>query len=396
MEIAITGMGIVSAIGNNVAENFAALKLQKTGIKKAVHLDSRLKNSHAFGEVSLSNSKLKEELGISGNQSISRSSLLGIKAIKESIEGLPKIENTGLISGTTNGGMDLSEAFFKEWQQQNNLKNIEALLTHDCGDTTLKMSQYFGNFDYINTISTACSSAANAFILGSNLLKTKRLNRVIVGGVDPLTFFTANGFNSLMILDKEWCKPFSENRAGLNLGEAAAFLVLENLADAKAHNHPVKAMLTGYANTNDAYHQTASSAQGDGAFLAMKQALAHASLHPNNIDYINAHGTGTKNNDASEWAALQRVFGKKTPPFSSTKSFTGHTLGAAGAVEAVYSLLAIQHQVLFPNLNCQNSLTQNVASPISSVASSAIDHVLSNSFGFGGNCTSLVFSKPQI
>ena len=196
-----------------------------------------------------------------------------------------------------------------------------------------------------------------------------------------------------MILDTEWCKPFSENRAGLNLGEAAAYLVLETKEDAEARGAEVLGLVTGWANTNDAFHQTASSPDGNGAFLAMTKALEKAGLKSSDISYINAHGTGTQNNDQSESIAIDRVFGGDKPPISSTKAFTGHTLAAAGAIEAVYSLLAIRKNILLPNLNYQDPMGGNDWKPQLEVKEQVVNHVLSNSFGFGGNNSTVIFSK---
>jgi 3-oxoacyl-[acyl-carrier-protein] synthase-1 len=196
-----------------------------------------------------------------------------------------------------------------------------------------------------------------------------------------------------MILDTEWCKPFSANRAGLNLGEAAAYIVMESKEEADARGAEIHGYVSGWANTNDAFHQTASSPDGNGAFLAMTKALEKAQLKPEAIGYINAHGTGTQNNDQSESIAIHRVFGAQKPPISSTKAYTGHTLAAAGAIEAVYSLLALKEQKFLPNLNHQDQIEDNDWKPQLEVESGEINHVLSNSFGFGGNNSTVIFSK---
>ena len=396
MKIAVTGMGIVSAIGNNVAENLTSLLSATTGIGHAQFLQSRLTDSHLFGEVSLSNDALREELNINPETLISRTSLLAIKAVKEALQNITSSDDlrTGLISGTTIGGMDRSEGFYREYFNDDKKDRITDLLTHDCGDTTQKVADYFGIHDFVNTISTACSSSANAIMMGANLLKTGKLDRVIVGGVDPLSYFTANGFNSLMILDAEWCKPFSANRKGLNLGEGAAFLVLETEEAAHQRRNEVLAYVSGYANANDAYHQTASSPDGRGATMAMQGALEMAGITPADIQYINAHGTGTNNNDESESTAINNIFKELKPPISSTKSYTGHTLGAAGSIEAVFSVLALREQMVFPNLNHQEAIAENDWLPVTKVQKTEIQNILSNSFGFGGNNSALVFSKP--
>jgi 3-oxoacyl-(acyl-carrier-protein) synthase len=209
--------------------------------------------------------------------------------------------------------------------------------------------------------------------------------------VDSLAKFTLNGFNSLHILAHEPCRPFDRDRQGLNLGEGAAFLVLEKEEDIA--NRQVYAQLTGFGNANDSYHPSSLSDEGEGPFLAMKQALEVAGLGPGDIDFINAHGTGTENNDASESRAMIRLF-QIPPAFGSTKSNTGHTLGGAGAVEAVFSVLNLHHQEVYPSLQFKNPIVSTGLIPVTEYRSMAISHVMSNSFGFGGNCSSLIFSKP--
>ena len=196
-----------------------------------------------------------------------------------------------------------------------------------------------------------------------------------------------------MILSDTYNTPFDNERKGLNLGEAAAFLVLESEEVVKKQNKKVLAYVSGYGNANDAFHQTASSENGDGAYLAMQKALKMSSLSTNDIDYINAHGTATPNNDLSEGRAIVRVFENQVPEFSSTKPYTGHTLAAAAAIEAVYSVLALQNNVIFPNLNFKNQMDEFNITPQTTLKEKEINHVLSNSFGFGGNCSTVIFSK---
>jgi 3-oxoacyl-[acyl-carrier-protein] synthase-1 len=231
-------------------------------------------------------------------------------------------------------------------------------------------------------------------MLGARLMEQNKLDRVLVGGTDALTLFTINGFHSLFIFDQDWCKPFDENRNGLNLGEGAAYLVLENEKSISVTGNSPYCLLSGWDNAADAYHQTASSPDGKGATLSMQNAIHKAGLEPKDISYINAHGTGTKNNDLSESVAIKNVFGESTPVFSSTKAFTGHTLAAAGAIEAVFSVLAIKNGVIFPNLNFTQAISDTALQPQKTFEKNInIKTVLSNSFGFGGNNTTLVFSK---
>jgi 3-oxoacyl-(acyl-carrier-protein) synthase len=256
------------------------------------------------------------------------------------------------------------------------------------------MAEHFGCFTDYTTISTACSSAANALILGANMLKAGEADIVVAGGTEALSLFHLNGFNSLMILDKERCRPFDDTRAGLNLGEGAAFVVMETEEHARHRQAPIHAYLSGYGNACDAFHQTASSDNGEGAFLAMREALGMAGLQPADIDYVNAHGTGTPNNDQSESVALQRVFGSDLPPVSSTKGFTGHTTSASGSIEAVICLLAMHHGFIPANLGFAHPMTSGIV-PSIGADGCQLRHVLCNSFGFGGNDSSLVFSASD-
>jgi 3-oxoacyl-[acyl-carrier-protein] synthase-1 len=216
----------------------------------------------------------------------------------------------------------------------------------------------------------------------------------VAGGADALTKFTLNGFNTLMILDHEYCRPFDENRKGLNLGEGAGYVVMVSERVAATLKNDPYCTLSGYCNANDAYHQTASSPEGTGPFLAMKGALERSGLEAADIDYINLHGTGTQNNDIAEGTAIKRIFDPLYPKMSSTKSFTGHTLGASGGLEAVFSVLAIRNRMVYPNLRLQTPMKDLPFVPETSLIQNAhVRNVLSNSFGFGGNCSSLIFSK---
>jgi 3-oxoacyl-[acyl-carrier-protein] synthase-1 len=392
----VTGMGVVSCIGLNAEENFQSLLSKKSGIGDLKFLKTEHQGILPAGEINLTNEALAERAGISDLRYFSRTTLLAFIAAKEAIaqsEIQPNsLFRTGLISATTVGGMDKSENFFGPWLQNQPSAHLSDIRTHDCGDSTSRLAAHFGIKDFVTTISTACSSAANAIMLGARLIRNNQLDRVIVGGTDALTRFTLNGFNTLMILDKEKCTPFDENRRGLNLGEGAAYLVLESEQAAKGKK--VLARVTGYANANDAFHQTASSPEGKGALLAMSQALKVAGLGIGEIDYINVHGTGTPNNDITEGTAIETLFGNQVPFYSSTKAYTGHTLAACGAIEAVYSIYAIQHGTVYPNLRMKEKIKDLKTAPVTEVLQNQqIHHVLSNSFGFGGNNTSLIFSK---
>lgn len=396
--VAITGMGIISAIGNNVAENFRSLVEGKKGISRISKINTIHKDAIMVGEIEYTNSQLELLLGLTPNNNYSRTGLLGAIAAKEAVAnaGIKNIATykTGLISATSVGGMDMTEQYYYDYLEHETHRRYIA--SHHAGDSTQKIAEQLGiNKSLVTTISTACSSAANAIMLGARLIKSGQLDRVVVGGSDCMSKFTINGFKTLMILSDTYNTPFDENRKGLNLGEAAAFLVLESDAVTKVENKPILGYVKGYGNANDAFHQTASSDHGDGATLAMEKALQVAGYTPKDIDYINAHGTATGNNDLSEGRAIIRVFGEEVPDFSSTKAYTGHTLAAAGAIEAVYSILALQNNVIFPNLNFKTQMNEFNITPQLELKEKTLQTVMSNSFGFGGNCSTVIFSKNQ-
>lgn len=400
MNIAITGEGIVSAIGLNKQEVLQSLQERRSGIGKMKYLQS-VHHELPVGEVNLSNEQMKEKLGIPSKQMMSRTSLLGLLAIDQALKeahvdvtnlrarkAVGKPLRIVLVSGTTVGGMDITELCFDQLEKQ---ESVEFLKHHDCGNCTRLMADHFGIFDEVATLSTACSSAANAIMLGARLLKAGEADLVVAGGTEALSRFHLNGFNSLMILDHEPCRPFDMTRAGLNLGEGAAFLVLESEEMAQQRKVTPHAYLTGYGNACDAFHQTASSENGEGAYLAMTEALAMAQLSAKDIQYVNAHGTGTPNNDQSESVSLKRVFGNEMPMVSSTKSFTGHTTSASGSIETVICILAMQHHFVPANLGWKNPMENGIL-PTMETQNVDLENVLCNSFGFGGNDSSLVIS----
>jgi 3-oxoacyl-[acyl-carrier-protein] synthase-1 len=396
--IAITGMGIISAIGNSVEENYFSLINNKTAITTIENISTVHADLRKVGEIKKTNQQLANELQLTADNNFSRTAMIGAIAAKQAVAnaGITSINEykTGLISATSVGGMDMTERYYDDFFE--NKEVVKYIGCHEGGDVAQKIASELGLNGMVTTISTACSSAANSIMLGARLIKSGKLDRVIVGGTDALAKFTINGFKTLMILSDGYNTPFDNDRKGLNLGEAAAYLVLESDEIVQKENKKVLARVSGYGNANDAFHQTASSENGDGAFLAMEKAFQVSGLQPEQIDYINVHGTATPNNDLSEGRAIVRVFGENNiPDFSSTKPFTGHTLAAAAAIEAVYSVLAIQNNVVFPNLNFKTPMEEFNMIPQTTLKQKNIEHVLSNSFGFGGNCSTVIFSKSE-
>ncbi len=392
----IAGTGIISAIGNNVAQCLDALENSRAGMGTMTHLNSAHKQRLPVAEVKLRNDELAQMAGLPKTKS--RTALLSLVAAKEALSnsGIEDITpwRTGFLSANSVGGMDKTEDFFRTFLADNTKGRLRDVVDHECGAVTELVADALGIKDHITTISTACSSSANAIFLGARLIKNDILDVVVAGGTDSLTRFTLNGFNTLMIVDEQFCQPFDENRRGLNLGEGAGYLVLVSDKVAATLKNKPSIKLSGYCNANDAYHQTASSPEGTGSFLAMSGALAKSGLQPSDIDYINLHGTGTQNNDIAEGTAIKRLFAPHYPKMSSTKTFTGHTLGASGGIEAVFSVMALQHEIVFPNLRLETPMKDLPFVPERELIKNVkMKHVLSNSFGFGGNCSSLIFSK---
>jgi 3-oxoacyl-(acyl-carrier-protein) synthase len=390
--VAVAGAGIISAIGLNTRECLLALEQGQAGMDDISWLDTTHRRKIPVAEVKSSNSRLAELAGVTS--SVTRTALLSLIAAREALENasIPDLATwrTGFVSANTVGGMDRTEKFFGDPQKG----RLREVVQHECGYSTEWVADRLGIRQYRTTISTACSSSANAIGFAARLIRSGMLDVVVAGGTDALTKFTLNGFNALMILDPAYCRPFDDERRGLNLGEGAGYLVLVSDAVADTLALGISCTLSGYANANDAFHQTASSPDGRGSWLAMKTALERGGLQPADIDYINLHGTGTQNNDLAEGTAIRRLFDPVYPKMSSTKSFTGHALGASGGIEAVFAVLAIRFGLVYPNLRFHTPMPELPFVPETAfLREQPIRHVLSNSFGFGGNCSSLVFSK---
>lgn len=417
MNIVITGTGVVSAIGNDRRETLESLLNRRTGIGPLRYLKT-FHSELPAGEVKLSDDELREQLGVEDSVPTSRTALLGAKALREALDeaALPLGCEFPLISGTTVGGMEKTELYWRDFLDSG--LHREYIPLQGCGATTALIADLSGRrFSDVMTPSTACSSAANAIIRAADMILAGETDAVAAGGSECLSSFHFSGFNSLMILDREQCRPFDRTRAGLNLGEGAAYLILESEEHARRRGARIIARLSGYANACDAFHQTASSPDGEGAYLSMTKAIAMAGLSPEDIGYVNAHGTGTPNNDASESAALRRVFGARVRfgadpgspasgqssaaplagclPVSSTKSFTGHTTSASGSIESVFCLLAMDNDFIPVNLNWTESGEDTIV-PFTGEGNVHLRHVLCNAFGFGGNDSSLVFSKFDV
>jgi 3-oxoacyl-(acyl-carrier-protein) synthase len=387
----VTGIGIITASGNGPGENLDSLLNLRTGIGKLSGFRS-IHDNIPVAEVKYGNDELASLAGLSsGWEKFTRNTLLSLVAARQAINssGFRPGRRTGAVFANTTGGMDFNEKYYSSLLRSDEYSEFISLF--DTADCSEKTALHFGINHNITTISTACSSSANAIMTGARLIRNGCLDTVLAGGSDALTRFTLNGFLALEIVSPSGCRPFDISRNGLTIGEGAAFLVLES--EKTVDPGRVICEIRGFANVNEAYHATSSTSEGTGAAMAMSEALKTASMTASDVSYINAHGTGTEVNDLSEGVAIMRIFGDRIPFVSSTKAFTGHTLGAAGAVEAVFSILAIQHQVVLPGLNFTEQMPELSFTPATRAFPHTINNVMSNSFGFGGSNTTLIFSK---
>lgn len=393
--IVVSGMGIYTALGNGLQANFEKLSLEEPALHSLDFLTTNHANEFPFGEIKRSTADMLHSLNLPLHKGFTRTSLLGITALKEALQHAQLYAyrhlKVGLINATTVGGMcEVEKYYFDMLEGKGDFSEFSD--TIDCADCTHRLADFFQVKDFVTTISTACSSSANAIMLGTRLVNQGHLDVAICGGTDALTRFTINGFNALKNIDKEPCRPFDADRNGLNLGEGAAYVIIEKASACEKRNHTPLAEIKGYCNFNESFHATAPNPQGEGAYQVMKRALLKANLQPEEIQYINAHGTATFTNDESESNAMKRLF-ENVPSFSSTKCYTGHTLGAAGAVEAIFSMQALESQHVYANLNFRNTMPVSELVPQLSFEKKHIQNVMSNSFAFGGNNASLIFSK---
>lgn len=381
--VAVTGLGIVSALGSGVATHLNGLREGRTGLRPLTLFSPGDLGALPVGEVGA---------GLVPRGRGPRSIRLALHAARQAL-GSRSLEGRGLLAlGTTTGGILESERHYLTHRGGVGAEDRGLLLHHPLGTVTSVLGRSLGLSAEEHTFSTACSSSANAIGFGAAIVSAQG-GWALVGGVDSLSRLTYAGFHSLRLLSSTPCQPFDRGRRGLSLGEGAAFLLLESEERARRGGIPILGYIAGWGCASDAHHATAPHPRGDGAVAAMEGALADAGLRATDVDYVNAHGTATLANDTVEGLALERVFGGNGPLASSTKGLTGHTLGAAGAIEAVLSLLALSSGFVpataglaeaDPEIHVRHVPPTGLAGPLSVV--------VSNSFGFGGNNTALVLT----
>ncbi|MGM0593510.1 MAG: beta-ketoacyl-[acyl-carrier-protein] synthase family protein [Pseudomonadota bacterium] len=296
----------------------------------------------------------------------------------------------GVYLGTSTSGIEETERAYQRRDGAGRLPaDFHYMETQNIFSLGEFVRRYLGLSGPAQVISTACSSSAKVFATASRHMAAGLCDAAVIGGVDSLCATTLYGFNSLELVSAERCRPWDTSRNGINIGEGAGFALLE-----RGEQAGDGLALLGYGESSDAYHMSTPHPEGEGALAAMLQALEGAALSPAEIDYINLHGTATPSNDRSEDRAVCRLFGK-TPPCSSTKGLTGHTLGAAGITEAVFTLLAIEHGLLPASANTVERDPQLAAEIVLETRQAPVRYAMSNSFGFGGSNCALLFGRVE-
>ncbi|MEE8303580.1 MAG: beta-ketoacyl-[acyl-carrier-protein] synthase family protein [Candidatus Tectomicrobia bacterium] len=394
-EVVVTGLGVVSPYGRGYQRYWQGLAQGQCAIQAISLFPTDGFRSQIGGEM---HADTVRALGVAHQ---SRANRFVVAAGEEAVHDAalcPEDLATAAVSvGGAGGGMLEMEAWYEQcYTQQDTRRGRPALRTMLPAAQTATLAHHFRIGGPQESPILACSSSAAAITTVADLIETGVVDVGLAGGVDTLTRICFMGFNALKLLDPQPCRPFARDRRGMSIGEGAAVLVLESRRHAITRGASIRASVAGCGITSDAFHPTAPPTDGEGAVRAMREALARAHVNPDDITYVNAHGTGTIQNDRAEAAALEQVFGAGRILVSSTKSLIGHTMGAAGAMEATATILALQAGVLPPTANL---LEPDPTIPFDCIPQVArpytLDCAMSNSFGFGGQNVSLIFRHPD-
>ena len=395
-EVVVSGLGIVSPYGLGSKTFWSGLAAGACAIKPVTVIETEGFRSRIAAEIP---ADVMGTLGASRRRS--RADRIALAAAGEALvdSGLQGRERAeaGLLVGAVGGGMLEGEDWYSDEGRRGvvspRMRVLRTILPYSHAEI---LGWRLGLTGPKETIVMACASGAASIALGADLVRAGRVTAAVVGGVDALTHICFMGFNALKLLDPAPCRPFDRDRRGMSIGEAAAFLVLEDAEHCRARGGRAHARLAGYGMSTDAHHVTAPHPEGEGMIEAMRQALDDAALPPSAVGYVNAHGTGTLQNDRAEALALRSVFGEGGILVSSTKSLVGHTMAAAGSVEAMATVLALQHGLLPPTANLEQTDPEVAFDCLPGSARAVpIDAALSNSFGFGGQNVSLVFTRAD-
>lgn len=387
--VAVVAAAVVSPLGIGLAETLESLRKARDCVSPVTRFSVWQCRCKTAGQVP--DDRLLASRGDAPrSRRLHRASHMMIQSLGEVVTQQPQFKPELSVIGTTSGGMSYGEHYYRSLRQAGQLRHAPTwIANYPAQKPVIDAQEAFGISAPCQIIANACASGTNAIGHGFECVRSGRYQRVLAGGYDALSEMVFVGFDSLQASTPEKCRPFDRHRTGMVLGEAAAILALENLESAQQRGAPVLAEIIGYGISTDNFHITQPDPSGIGARQAMQRALQSAQVSANEVDYINAHGTATVFNDAAEGKAISAVF--NGVPVSSTKSMMGHSLGAAGAVEAVFCLLALQHQFLPSNINftaSDDDLDLNVVA--NETRSAVLRTVLSNSFGFGGTNASIL------
>ena len=392
--IVVSGIGVVSPYGAGVKAFWEGLAAGSCAIRPISLIDTEGFRARIAAEVP---ADVMAGLGVSPRRA--RADRIGLAAAREALAdaGLGPAERAeaALVIGAVGGGMLEGEGWY--WEETRTgrpsprIKALRSILPYTHAET---LGWRLGIRGPKETVVMACASGSASLALAADLIRDGVVPLALAGGVDALTRICFMGFNALKLLDPEPCRPFDRDRRGMSIGEAAAFLVLEDAEHCRARGGSVHAELLGAGMTTDAHHVTSPHPEGEGMMRAMTLALADAGIDAGAVDYVNAHGTGTLQNDRTEALAIARVFGAGRVPMSSTKSLVGHTMAAAGSVEAAATVLALRHGLIPPtaNLGAVDPEIPFDCVPITA-RPAPLEIALSNSFGFGGQNVSLIFRR---
>src|SRR5216117_3092581 len=390
--VAVTAAGVISPLGFGLTETLESLRSARDCVTPVMRFSVTRCRCKTAGQVSGSR-LLASHAQIPRSARLHRASHMMIQALQELVTQQPEFQPELTIVGTTSGGMSYGERYYRSLNGAGDLRHAPTwIANYPAQKPVIDAQTVFGISAPCHVIANACASGTNALGHAFECVRSGRYERILTGGYDALSELVFVGFDSLQASTPEKCRPFDRDRTGMVLGEGAAILALENLDVAGERGAPVLAEIIGYGISTDNFHITQPDPSGVGPRRAMERALESARSTANMVDYINAHGTATPFNDAAEGKAISELFDRV--PVSSTKSMMGHSLGAAGAVEAVICLLALQYQFLPPNINfCAPDENVDLNIVANEARPTLVSTVLSNSFGFGGTNASILMRK---
>jgi 3-oxoacyl-[acyl-carrier-protein] synthase II len=391
--VAVTGIGVISPFGTGFEAMSYGLLERRSCLGPLTIFDSGLESPPTVGEIR-ELPALKEHAGFRLSRTDRLAVLAALDAARSANTASDFLESGALIATTVAGFAEILPSITSNPARYYHAGGFASATTYPAYHPADAVGAWLGLHGPCWGVTVACASGAIAIALAAASVLAGEVPMMLAGGSDALAPYTLSGFNSLQALDPDPCCPFDKRRKGLNLGEGAAVFVLETVEHARARNAPILAILRGWAMSNDAFHQTAPDEQGRGLAQCIRQSMMMAGVGPDDIAYINSHGTGTPLNDVAEVKAYETAFdGRRAPiPASSTKSYFGHCLGAAGALEAAVTIASIRHATLFPTLRLADPIESSAVDWLAGeLRRQALPLAMTVSAGFGGSNASLIF-----